>query len=508
VSKEKPNVLFIFTDSWDGRMLGCMGHPALRNATPNVDRLAQRGTMFRNTYSTHPICCPQRANLWSGQYSFHCESWNNHKGLEPGTRTFKDRLEGEAGYVFGSELGGFGKHDYLSGRHTHLARMTAWTGPADIELPVYPPEEPEVIEEDRVVVDEGDWDKAEQACRFLEAQVGAEDPFFCYVGLNLPHPAFRTSRHWLDRIDVDAVDIPRHDETDHPVIRYQRTVKNWGHGFDEETVRRTRAIYFAMIAEVDAIVGKIVDRLGELGLADNTVIVFGSDHGELALEHQDWYKMSMYEASVRVPLVVAGPGIRENAVVDDLVSVIDLHPTFTDLAGLEPSPGIDARSLTPSLTTPRAERDAHRESAFAMFTGSTMNTTAYMLRHDRWKYIAYVGYPPQLFDLEADPEELDNRAVEEPEIVGKLDDKLQEIGDYEEVHRRVIEYDKASFREWRRRAKAGEFSTEEYGNKGTPLTTYEEIMKNSYHGFGPEHEQKLESWLAGTDSENPSETRI
>jgi arylsulfatase K len=489
----RPNILFIFTDSWDGRMLGTLGHPALRNATPNVDRLARTGTIFPNTYTTHPICCPARANLWSGQYSFRCESWNNHKGLEPGTRTFKDRLEQEAGYTFATELGGFGKHDYLSGRHTHLARMTAWTAPADIRLPVYPNEEPTVIEEDRVRVREHDWQSADQACSFLEDHADAEDPFFCYVGINLPHPKFLTSRHWLDKIDIDAVDIPPADETDHPVIRYQRTVKNWEHGFDDETVRRTRAIYFAMIAETDAIVGTLVGKLEELGLDENTIIVFGSDHGELALEHQDWYKMSMYEASVRVPLVVAGPGVQAGATVNELVSLIDLHPTFTDLAGLEPSQRIDAKSLVPVLKDPNA---GHRDRVFAMFTGTTINTTAYMLRHGAWKYVAYPGYEPQLFNLEHDPGELENLAPDRPDVVADMDAKLREIVDYDEVHQRVLAYDKASFREWRERAKRGEFSTEEYGNKGKPLTTYEAIMKNSYHGFGPEHEEKLERWLA------------
>lgn len=103
---------------------------------------------------------------------------------------------------------------------------------------------------------------------------------------------------------------------------------------------------------------------------------------------------------------------------------------------------------------------------------------------------------PQLFNLERDTGELENLAPDRPDVVADMDAKLREIVDYDEVHQRVLAYDKASFREWRERAKRGEFSTEEYGNKGKPLTTYEAIMKNSYHGFGPEHEEKLERWLA------------
>lgn len=491
-SGTRPNILFIMTDSWDGRKTGYMGHPALRRATPNVDQLASEGTAFTNTYSTHPICCPARANLWSGQYSFRTESWNNYKGLEPDTPTFKDRLEREAGYVFGSEIGGFGKHDYLSGNHTHLARMTAWTGPANLPLPVYPNEEPEIIESDLVRVHEEDWRTADQACAFLEAQVGQEQPFFCYVGLKQPHPAFRTSRHWLSLVDEEQIDLPPEDPTDHPVITYQRINKNWSHGFDEASVRRTRAIYFGMIAETDAIVGQVVEKLKALGLDENTVIVFSSDHGELALEHQDWYKMSMYEASVRIPLVVAGPGVGRGRRVGQLASLIDFYPTFIDLAGLDPSPEADGASLVPLLRDPTA---THRGWAFAMFTGSTINTTSWMIRRDAWKYVAYPGHPPQLFNLDEDPHELDNRAEREPEVAASLDAALREVVDYEAVHERVLAYDRESFREWRERAKRGEFSTEEYGNKGKPLTTYEEIMRNSYHGYGPEHEAAIEEWL-------------
>ena len=78
------NIIFFHAESWDGRMLGALGHPALKNATPNIDRIARSGTLFENAYCSHPICCPSRANMWSGRYTQHCESWNNFKGLETG----------------------------------------------------------------------------------------------------------------------------------------------------------------------------------------------------------------------------------------------------------------------------------------------------------------------------------------------------------------------------------------------------------------------------------------
>ena len=107
------NIVFVQNDSMDGRVMGCMGHPAMKHATPNLDALARRGVLFRNAYTNNPICCPARASMWSGLYTFHCEGWNNYKGLDQDDPTFQTRLE-EVGY----RVQTFGKTDYLSGQHS------------------------------------------------------------------------------------------------------------------------------------------------------------------------------------------------------------------------------------------------------------------------------------------------------------------------------------------------------------------------------------------------------
>ena len=126
------NILFIQCDSMDGRVMGCMGHPAMGRATPHLDALARRGALFRNAYTNNPICCPARAVMWSGRYTHHCEAWNNHKGLEEGDETFRTQLDA-AGYVTETS----GKEDYLSGGHTVRARVSAWTRSAGIDRPSY-----------------------------------------------------------------------------------------------------------------------------------------------------------------------------------------------------------------------------------------------------------------------------------------------------------------------------------------------------------------------------------
>ena len=491
-----PNILFFMTDSWDGRALGCQGHPAMQRATPNADRLASRGTLFSNAYTSHPICCPQRANMWGGRYTHHCESWNNHKGLEPGTPIFKDYL-GRAGYRFGSNLGGFGKHDYLSGRHTQLARVSAWTAPAGIPLRVnYRPNSPVVREDHLKRCRAGDWKVLDQAVEFLRRRAEDGGRFFLYISLGLPHPAFVTNRHWLDTVDRERVAVPPPDASTHPVMEFQKRAKDWRHEFGDETVRLIRSIYYAMCAEADGVLGETLEALEELGLADDTVVVFASDHGENAMEHEQWYKMNMFESSVRVPLVVAGPCCARGQVVDNIVSTIDLFPTFLDIADVPKPDWLDGESILPLLS---GRSSTSRDSAFAAFTGTTMNTTAWMLRVGPWKYIAYPGFSAQLFDLENDPDEVHNLAGERPDVARKLDQQLREVCDYEEAHARCQAYNRESFRAWRDQVKANGVRMKEYG-MDTENATYEQAMGNIYVGFAPEHETVLEAWLAGEET--------
>ena len=492
----RPNIVFFHAESWDGRALGCMGHPAMQRATPNIDRLARRGAHFRNTYCSHPICCPSRANMWSGQYTHHCESWNNHKGLEPGDRTLMDLLD-EAGYRFivddPAEIG-LGGEDYMSGHHTQVARVTAWTGPANIKLPTYGRGDQDLhILTDRENAWENDWQKARQAQDFLREQADSDDPFFLYVTTGLVHPSFRTTSHWMDKVDIDKVTIPPEDEELHPVMEYQQVSKNWRHGFDPATVRQFRAAYYAMCAEADAMVGEIADTLDELGMSDDTYFIFSSDHGELATEHRNWYKMNMYEGSSRVPLIITGPDIPGGRRVDNIVSLIDMFPTMAEMTDLEEPDDLDGESLMPLA---RGETDESRDWAIATHTGTSANTTMFMLRRGDWKYVAYPGYQPQLFNLAEDPDEVQNLASAREDVARKMDEELRSIVDYEEVHDRVIRYDKAAFREWRKRAKAGEFSDTSYSRTAeNPATTYEEIMANAYVGYSEEHEEKLNRWM-------------
>jgi arylsulfatase K len=428
--------------------------------------------------------------MWSGRYSQHVESWNNHKGLSESDRTFKHYLEA-AGYRFASREGGIGKHDYLSGGHTMFNRVVEWTAPADIRLPQFRMSHPEITP-DESEPHRGDWTHVEEAQRFLRQAGKSAAPFFLYVGLSLPHPPFVTKRKWLNLVDSDAIKVPPEDEEVHPVMAYQRISKDWRHGFSPDATHKTRAIYYAMCAETDAMVGSIINEVERLGLAGNTYIIVTSDHGENDMEHRQYYKMNMYESSARVPLVISGPGVRRGVMLDNIVSLVDLFPTLLGMGGLRPPGEIDGESLMPLLTG-RSNRS--RNWAYAMYSGCTANTSMFMLRDGDWKYIAYPGYLPQLFNLREDPEEIRNFAASRPDVLRTMDRELRAVVDYDEVHRRVLAYDKASFRAWRERARREGVVAKEFNSKGK-AATYDEFMAFCYRGWGPEHAKQLERWLS------------
>ena len=480
---KQKNIIFFHGESWDGRMIGPMGHPALKNATPNIDRIVQSGTLFENAYCSHPICCPSRANMWSGQYTHTCESWNNNKGLESGMWNLFSELAKT------HTMQTLGKMDYMSGGHTQLARLSAWIGPSGIWKPVFD-EDPSqcftVADNNDIRFHEHDWKLIDLAVDFLKNGREPDKPFFLQISSGLVHATYETNNYWLDKIPEEHVDIPPIDDEGgrHPAIQYQRMAKAWRYGFDDSTVRQVRRIYMAMCAEADALVGALYDSMQELGLADDTYFVFSSDHGELAMEHQDWFKMSMYEGSVRVPLVIAGPGIRSGQRLSNLVSLIDICPTLMEMGGLEPRDGLEGESLLP-LAAGRISES--RNWAYACFMGCTLNTSAYLLRKDRWKYIVYSG---------CDPQELIDLARERPEVVSSLDADLRSIVDYEQTHRDWIAYCKETFRQWRRHAKRGLYVDGTYGLIGNPSNDYWQLMDNAFTGYNQDDEKNVNKWLS------------
>lgn len=481
---KKHNIILIQSDSMDGRRMGNMGHPALMNATMNMDKLASKGVKFSNTYSNNPICCPCRASMWSGLQTYNCEGWNNYKGLENGDQTFATVLK-DNGYTFQT----FGKTDYVSGSHTIRARVSPWTSSAGIMRTNFNMGPPIIIEEQKKRVHERDWKTIDNSKAWLDEHCDDNEPFMLYIGTNVPHPQFVTSRYYLDMLDLDAIDIPPKDNYTHPVMEYQKVNKDWRHGMDEDTILKVRSIYFAMIAETDAMVGEILAKAEQLGLGNNTYIIYTSDHGDNNMEHDQYYKMNLYESSARVPMIISGPNVKEGIVCDNLVSLIDMFPTLMDMAMVPCPSGLDGVSLMPEMQGNEIDKD---NCIFSMFSGTSSNAKNFMIRKDEYKYIAYPGYESMLFNLNTDPHEINNLAIDMPEKCKEMDNLLMGFVDYHTLNDKIIAYDKESFNKWRKQ-------TMDEG-------TYQELMTRIFSGWDidenyveapwtEEDEQLIIDWL-------------
>jgi arylsulfatase K len=441
-----------------------------------MDRLAERGVLFTNTYCNSPQCCPSRASMWSGQYVHQVEAWNNHKGIDPSDPTWRTHLD-DVGYTTQT----FGKTDYVSGHHSMGARVTAWTASADIKVPKRVPARPHAqITDERTGGRRRDWQTVDESLAWLDAHARDAQPFMLYSGLNLPHPPFTVGEAWLDLIDPDAITLPPYEGELHPVMDFMRMRKGCLGDFSEREIRLIRRTYAAMVAELDAMVGKLMDKIEALNLWDSTYVIYLSDHGEMAMEHRQHLKNSLYEPSARVPMMIAGPGVAQGARVDDLVSLIDVYPTLMDMAGIAPPDELEGVSLMPELHGERAPE--RPDYVFSEYHSNFQNTSSFMLRRGDWKYVAYDGYDSQLFDLQNDPYEMINLVAAQPQRAEQMDADLRDLVDYPEVADRVRDYNKASFIAWREQM---------------PPEEYEAYMSDFFAGWGPALKGDIEAWLNG-----------
>lgn len=488
---ERPNIVFIQAESMDGRKMGAMGHPAMKEATPNLDRLAEEGVLFTEAYSNSPLCVPSDSSMWSGEYVHNCEAWNNYKGLPADPHTFRTDLD-KAGY----RTTVIGPLDYYSGRHTIRARVSSWTRSAEIHRPVNRWPLPQVVEnEEEDPRIRGDWDKTYRAMDWLNdlASEGAGNrPFALYLTTSLVHPNFSVKRRYLDLIDEEGIELPPRDESNHPVLDYQRAIKGTAEEMPDDLVFELRKIYLAMIAALDEMVGELLSSLERLGLRDSTYVIFSGDHGEMAGEHNQLRKNTLFEPSVHEPLIVSGPGVKKGAKVDLPVSLVDLYPTLMDMGGTEAGKRLDGHSLMPLLTGDE-EGYGGGDWAFSEYHADRCNTGSFMVRRGPWKYVHYVGYEPRLFNLEEDPWEIRDLAEERPAVAEEMEEILREVvGDPRAIDEKVKRYDRNSFRKWRKRHK-------EIGD-------YDRLMSRIYSGWDDlciedvipwteEDEERIRGWL-------------
>ncbi len=302
------------------------------------------------------------------------------------------------------------------------------------------------------------------AVAFLQEKArpaGGERPWLLYVGLIHPHFPLIAPREYIERYDPASIPLPaawdEPLERQHPVIQRVRWAIHNEATLPAETVRQAIACYWALVTLVDERIGRIVDALDRTGLSEHTVVLYTSDHGEMAGYHGMWQKHCFYEPAVRVPLVVRLPdvvarraGISQPARVPENVSLVDVLPALLELAAAPPEPGLPGQSL---LQAARAavRGEAGRRVVLAEYHAAGMASAGYMLKRVALKYCHYTGERPQLFDLAHDPDELHDLVGEAAyaQTLAEMEAALRQVVDPEAVDA-LAKVDQA-----RRRAAAG-----------------------------------------------------
>lgn len=444
-----PNFLFIMSDQHQQKAAGCYGHPFVK--TPNIDRLAAAGTRFATAYTNSAICVPARAVLATGRYVHDIEYWDNAHAYDGRVKSWHHTLtEHGLGATSIGKLH-FRTREDPTGFVEQVNPMHIVDGIGDLRSSVKRPMAPpfkrsktaEEIGPGESSYTQYDRDITRLTCAWLRANGKPADgkPWVLFSSLVCPHPPHIAPPEFYEIYPTDSLPVPKLSEPDaptHPWIGLQERNRNHNDFLTDETRRVLIASYYGCISYLDANIGQIIDCLEETGLADDTVVVYTTDHGENLGTRRLWGKSNMYEEACALPMIVAGPGVPAGKVSRTPVTLADVAPTVLDTVGLGEiieGQGFEGRSLVALADAD----DAPDRIAFSEYYAAAADRAAFMIRKGRYKYIHYVGYEPELFDMEADPEELSNLAAD-PGHAGTLAEfeaDLRAIVDPEEMDERA-----------------------------------------------------------------------
>ena len=448
------NLLFIMADEHNRAMMSCSGHPLVK--TPNLDALAARGTRFTKAYTTCPICVPARASIATGRYNHEIRYWDNATAYDGRIKGWGHRLQ-DAGIPVES----IGKLHYRRdedplGLDVRQVPMYIKDGVGSITAAVrdpMPPFDPASKEKPgfaaKACEGESNYTKydlkvADLACDWLAGDVAADgtQPWCLYVSFLSPHYPLTVPEPFFSMYDPADMPDPKLNPEGgyerHPWVDVVGLRQPHANGLTPEKSRAAMAAYLGLCSFIDHQIGRVLDSLDAAGLTDNTRIVYTSDHGENAGARGLWGKSVMYEESTGIPMMIAGPDVTAGQVNDTPVSLVDLYPTITQATGVAMTAeesDLPGRSL---FDIARTGSDPER-IAFSQYHASASPTGGFMLRKGKYKFNYYVEYPPELFDLDADPEE-ENDLAGDPayaDICKEYEVLLRQIVDPEAADRQA-----------------------------------------------------------------------
>ncbi|WP_413729604.1 choline-sulfatase [Sodalis sp. RH22] len=423
---KKPNIVILMADQLAAGALSAYGNNVSK--TPNIDRLAREGVVFTSAYCNSPLCAPSRASLMTGQLISRNGVYDNAAEFRAESPTFCHylRQEGYRTYLAGKMH--FCGPDQL---HGFDERLTTDIYPADFGWTPdwrHPERRLDWYHNMSSVLDAGECIRTNQLDFDDEAlfhtrqklfDLARRDdgrPFLLMMSLTHPHDPFAIPRRYLDRYRPQDIDLPRVAAGDAPPDAHSqrlRAMYQLTDGLlDDDHIRRARHAYYGALSYVDDRFGEVRDTLDATGLADDTIIILISDHGEMLGERGLWYKMSFFEGASRVPMIIHAPGRFAPRRVEQNVSLADLLPTLRELAHGRPlteeeqAAPLDGRSLAPHL-----RGEAGPDGVYGEYLAEGALAPMVMIRRGPWKFIASLGEPDQLYNLRQDPLELANLAL-------------------------------------------------------------------------------------------------
>lgn len=428
--RQRPNILFILSDQHNASFFG--GGPN-RPQTPHLDALASRGVRFDNAYCQNPLCVPSRCSMLTGRYSKDLGIYENRHILESNAETLP-RVFAQNGYKTcvigkthfnGDQYQGYAQRPYgdlLGQAHqpdpkrtepapdSGLGDVLGNAGPTGIPLPL--------TQTELCVSETAKWLQHHAADK--------SRPFFLSVNFEKPHFPLRAPAKFFEKyagkVSLPFVPADYLENDAVPFVRKAFEVNGaWEHyDRDREVHERALAAYCACVEWMDNAIGRILAVLDYLDLTRDTIIVYASDHGEMAGDKGAWQKTVFFEASARVPLIIKGSSFVRGERTAALAGLIDLFPTLCAAADIPVPAACDGVSLLPVL---RGEGAPERDALFC--ESVVLKTPEYagcMMRRERWKYCYYLDGSQELYDLVADPDEWNNLAYEPDcaEVVNRM----------------------------------------------------------------------------------------
>ncbi|MEP1089844.1 MAG: sulfatase-like hydrolase/transferase [Rhizobiaceae bacterium] len=412
------NLLVIVSDEHQSRAMGCANHPFVE--TPVLDDLAARGMRYTNAYTPSPICVPARAAFATGQYVHHNRLWDNAMPYTGEIAGWGHALQannvpvesiGKLHYRAEEDPAGFDvehipmmvvdgvgmvwasirkEDERVSSKNRMLGN---YIGPGSSKYTEY----------DEAVVD--------RTCQWLASRAKElEQPWCLYVGLVAPHFPLVVAQEFYDKYPLSSLPEPKlHPSTGyrrHPWVEKQNAMMDSETKFvDAEERQQAMACYYGLCSFLDHNIGRILEAMEKAGLTDSTDIIYTSDHGDNVGARGLWGKSNMYEESAAIPMIAAGPSYNHGT-CDTPVSLLDLSATIVEHFGT----GLPVTGPGQNLNT-LAHHDYDGDRVvFSEYHAAGAVSGAFMVRKGNWKYIHYVGFEPELFDLAKDPEETENLA--------------------------------------------------------------------------------------------------